>query len=70
MTEDAHYYFVPHHLREQYEALGWVFDSFLGPPHAAYSSLYRWEGEGEPKLPTKEISIRDIDPEIFPECAE
>jgi hypothetical protein len=56
MTEKI-YRYVPHSNAKKYENLGWVFDSDLGPPHAAYASLYRWEGTGEPVEPEKDITV-------------
>jgi hypothetical protein len=51
MTE--HYFYVPYQFEAEFSALGWVFDSLLGPPHCAYSSLWRWAGEGEPAIPER-----------------
>jgi hypothetical protein len=57
MTEKI-YKYVPHHQSAAYEAAGWVFESYLGYPHAAYSSLYRWPEEGEPVMPeVAEITV-------------
>lgn len=47
----THYKYVPHHQRGKWEAVGWEFHRDLGPPHAAYSSLYVWSKEGEPVIP-------------------
>lgn len=47
----AHYKYVPHHQRGKWEEAGWEFHRDLGPPHAAYSSLYVWPHEGEPVIP-------------------
>lgn len=68
----VHYYYVPHHRQKEFEALGWVYDTDLGPPHAAYASLFVWHGEGEPKVPEEPhiVDVRDIDPDIYPGCAE
>jgi hypothetical protein len=43
--------YVNYDKRWAYEALGWVFDSELGPTHGRWSILMRWEGEGAPKEP-------------------
>jgi hypothetical protein len=52
MEKDCIYYkYVPHHQQREWEAAGWVFDQDLGPPHAAYASLYRWGMDGEPVIP-------------------
>jgi hypothetical protein len=52
MTERVTYFhFVAHSRRAEFEALGWMLDVDLGPPHDSYSSLYRFAGEGEPTTP-------------------
>lgn len=49
---EQHFAYVPHHRQKEFEALGWVFDSDLGYPHAAYASYYKWPVElGEVKYP-------------------
>jgi hypothetical protein len=57
MSEDKYYKYVPHHQQRIWEELGWTFESDLGPPHAAYSSLYVWSGDGEPIIPNVEVKI-------------
>lgn len=52
---ETFYKYVPHSETKAYEALGWRFASALGSPHGFYSSLYVWEGDGDPKLPRREI---------------
>lgn len=47
------YFYVPYYCEREFESLGWVFDSPLGPPHSCYSSLWRWAGEGEPQVPER-----------------
>jgi hypothetical protein len=50
--ESIHYYkYVPHHQQKVWEEAGWVFEKDLGPPHAAYASLYRWPHENDPVVP-------------------
>jgi len=50
--------YVPHHQVKRWEEAGWVFEADLGPPHAAYSSLYSWPHEGEPVIPENiDISV-------------
>ena len=52
MEEDCAYYkYVPHHQQKAWEEAGWVFDKDLGPPHAAYASLFRWPHKTEPVMP-------------------
>jgi hypothetical protein len=65
-TDKVEYYkYVPHHQQKKWEELGWTFHCDLGPPHAAYSSLYKWEGSGTPVEPDSEIKItKKIDMEI------
>lgn len=46
--------YVPHSETTAYEALGWRFAGNLGSPHGFYSSLYVWDGDGEPKLPERQ----------------
>ena len=54
---ETHYAYVPHHKQKQFEALGWVFDTDLGYPHAAYASYYRWPNElGEVRYPIDDPS--------------
>ena len=61
-NEEEYYKYVPHHQQKLWESLGWQFHCDLGPPHAAYSSLYMWMGSGPPVMPTNEIKInKDID---------
>jgi hypothetical protein len=64
-SKEGIYKYVPHHRQRAYEDLGWVFASYLGYPHAAYASLYKWEGEGYPVEPADDITvIKQIDMEI------
>lgn len=65
-TEKEEFYkYVPHHQQKMWEDLGWTFHCDLGPPHAAYSSLYKWEGSGQPVVPNSEVHIiKRIDMEI------
>lgn len=52
MEEDYTYYkYVPHHQQKVWEDAGWVFEKDLGPPHAAYSSLYKWPHKSAPIIP-------------------
>lgn len=40
--------FVPHHLAQAYEALGWKEKAHYSPGHhGAHSRVMVWEGEGE-----------------------
>jgi hypothetical protein len=64
MPEDSFYKYVPHHQQKLWEELGWTFHCDLGPPHAAYSSLYIWTGNGDPVVPNVEVKIsKSIDME-------
>jgi len=54
--------YVAHHMAKEFEAAGWEYSDDLGPPHSAYSSLYKWVGEGEPIIP--ETKLRKKDEEI------
>lgn len=64
-SKEEYYRYVPHHQQKMWEDLGWSFHCDLGPPHAAYSSLYKWEGNGPPVEPNSEIKInKKIDMEI------
>jgi hypothetical protein len=49
-------------MAKEFEAAGWEYSDDLGPPHSAYSSLYKWVGEGEPIIP--ETKLRKKDEEI------
>lgn len=40
--------YVRHEDVAAYERTGWAFAADLGLPHALYSVLMRWTGEGEP----------------------
>lgn len=51
MSKGGIFFYVPHHRQAEYEALGWVFERDLGPPHGCYSSLFRWAGDGAPVWP-------------------
>jgi hypothetical protein len=63
--EEEYYKYVPHHQQKIWEELGWSFHAYLGPPHAAYSSLYKWMGSGLPVVPNTQIEInKKIDMEI------
>jgi hypothetical protein len=59
------FHYVAHGDRAEWEALGWVHEHDLGPPHNAYSSLYRWAGKGPAKLPylndERERQLADFD---------
>lgn len=58
-TEKEEYYkYVPHHQQKMWEDLGWSFHAYLGPPHAAYSSLYKWMGSGAPVVPDIQINMK------------
>ena len=57
MKEVMIFHYVPHSRQKVFEDLGWVFDRDIDPPHAAYASLYRWGGEGEPKYPPDDIGV-------------
>ena len=67
MEENCEYYkYVPHHQQKVWEEAGWVFDKDLGPPHAAYASLFRWPHNSAPVMPdgTGVIIIKPL-PETF-----
>jgi hypothetical protein len=65
MSKDKFYKYVPHHQQKLWEDLGWSFHCDLGPPHAAYSSLYVWDGDGDPVVPNVEVKIlKPVDMEI------
>lgn len=51
------YHYVPHHQQKAYEALGWEFYSDLTPPHAVFSSMYKWAGAGIPVIPPIAIEV-------------
>jgi len=51
--------YVAHHRAKEFEAVGWEYSEDLGPPHSAYSSLYKWVGEGEPVIPEPRRKISD-----------
>lgn len=51
MTERIFRY-VPHRLRADYEALGWVYSADLGHTHGQYSCLMEFVGEGPPIEPS------------------
>ena len=53
------FFYVAHHMAKEFEAVGWVFSTDLGPPHCAYASLYRWEGEGTPIIPEPKPRKKD-----------
>ena len=54
---NKYYAYVPHHRQKLFEDKGWVYDSDLDYPHAAYSSLYFWAGEGLPVMPENDIGV-------------
>jgi hypothetical protein len=54
---DKVYAYVPHHRQKVFEDKGWVYEADLGYPHAAYASLYRWDGEGLPVMPENDIGV-------------
>ena len=67
------YKYVPYSEEKRWEAVGWVYAQELGPPHAAYASLWMWPHDGEPVIPEtedlfakaeREKNVRDFD-EIF-----
>jgi hypothetical protein len=67
VEENCEYYkYVPHHQQKVWEEAGWVFDKDLGPPHAAYASLFRWPHNSAPVMPdgTGVIIIKPL-PETF-----
>lgn len=67
--KEEYYKYVPHHQQKKWEALGWSFHCDLGPPHAAYSSLYKWMGSGQPIVPDDSVQItKNIDMEIDSEA--
>lgn len=45
------FHYVKHYQRAEWEALGWVFERDLGPPHNFYGHLYKWAGTGPMRLP-------------------
>ena len=49
--------YVPHSRQKLFEELGWEFSTDLGPPHAAYASLYKWTGDGLPIYPKDDITV-------------
>jgi hypothetical protein len=70
MSKGGIFKYVAHHEASKYEALGWeiaVYD--LGPPHNAYSCLYKWVGKGRPRLPyddeERDRELRDFD-DVWP----
>ena len=66
MEESCEYYkYVPHHQQKVWEEAGWVFERDLGPPHAAYASLFKWPYDTAPIIPDAiGISIIKVNPEI------
>lgn len=54
---DKFYAYVPHHRQRLFEEKGWVFEAYLDYPHAAYSSMYRWAGDGDPIMPDPDIGV-------------
>lgn len=68
MREKIEYYkYVPHHQQTKWEAVGWVFHKDLGPPHAAYSSLYIWPHEHDPVVPPDTDVIITTPPRVSEE---
>jgi hypothetical protein len=66
VEETCKYYkYVPHHQQKVWEDAGWVFERDLGPPHAAYASLFKWPLESAPVIPdgTGVVIIKTL-PEI------
>jgi hypothetical protein len=61
IVREEFYKYVPHHQQKLWESLGWTFHCDLGPPHAAYSSLYKWEGSGKPVVPNTPVQISNKD---------
>ena len=54
---DENFCYVPHSMSKIFEDLGWEFATDLGPPHAAYASLYRWAKDGDPIMPPSTITM-------------
>ena len=54
---DKIFAYVPHSKQKLFEELGWEFSTDLGPPHAAYASLYEWAGDGLPVYPKDDITV-------------
>lgn len=46
--------YVPHEAVASYEAVGWRAIAPTPGAHGVYSTLMKWEGEGEPPAPISE----------------
>lgn len=50
--------YVSHKDIPKYEKLGWKISDRQKPcHHCYYGKMMKWEGEGEPKEPSREISL-------------
>lgn len=52
--------YVRHTEWPAWTALGWAFETDLGPPHCFYSALYVWRGEGDPVTPRDVVAHGEI----------
>ena len=52
--------YVRHADKAAFEALGWIFDNPLGPPHGFYAALYRWPHASPPILPQTSNDFPEI----------
>jgi hypothetical protein len=51
------YHYVPNGFVHVWEELGWkALPALYGTSHGLYSTLMRWEGEGEEKFPEKDAA--------------
>jgi len=66
--EDQVFAYVPHSRQKKFEDMGWEYECDLGYPHAAYASLYKWIGEGEPVYPENDIVV--VKPQLKKESQE
>ena len=55
---DFYYAYVPHHLTQKWEDAGWSFYGFVDSPDCVFSSIYVWDGAGDPVFPEVIISIQ------------
>lgn len=51
---DLIFRFVPHHLVEAYEKLGWIERDFSPGAHACHSRVLEWTREDPPIEPERE----------------
>ena len=52
---DGVYHYVPNGFVYLWEEVGWkALPALNGTSHGLYSTLCKWEGEGEPIRPTQE----------------